>query len=154
MVRVECFVLKHNLSKLSAETQHKKLMECFKNVSRKVQNVKQERNINYTLLTMDIGKYGSIRMRENSRLDINLLNQAALDFFDMTFGDSLTKDQWEQSFEEVAQFKVPGYIAIMQQALAANSVCLLLAGGYSYQSNTKALYDELHPQSKCVLHAC
>ena len=156
MVRVEYFALNHNLNKLPAEAQRNKLMECFQNITTKVESVKRERNISNTLLTMDIGKYGSsyLRMETSYRLDVNVLNKVVHEFFEMMFGKSLTQDEWEQSFEEVAQFKVSGYIAIMQQALAANSVCLLLVGGGGYQGSTNTLYSELHPSSKCVLHAC
>ena len=155
MIRVEHFAL-NRMHKLSTESQQNKLMECFRSINAKVESIKQERNINSTLLTMDIGRYGSIALRRKkvSLLDINVLNQAAHDLFEMMFGKSLTQDKWEQTFEEVAQFKVPGYIAIMQQALAANSVCLLLVGGGGYQGSTNTLYSELHPSSKCVLHAC
>ena len=156
MVRVEYFAINHNLNKLPAEAQRNKLMECFKSISTKVESVKRERNINTTLLTMDIGKYGSFDFRRGgtSRLDINILYPAVHDFIEMLFGKSLTQDEWEQSFENVAQLKAPGYIAVMQKALAANSVCLLLVGGGSFQNSAVALYDELHPGSKCVLHAC
>ena len=83
MVRVEYFAINHKLHTLSAEAQHNKLMECFKNITAKVESVKRERNINDTLLTMDIGKHGSIafRTKKISRLDINVLNQVAHDFF-------------------------------------------------------------------------
>ena len=157
MVRVEHFAENHNFHKLPAEAQRNKLTECFKSISTKVESVKQERNINTTLLTMDIGEYGTIYFRKgptSKRLNINILYLAVHDFFEMMFGKSLTQDEWEQSFEEVAQFKVPGYIAVMQQALAANSVCLLLVGGGSFQNSARTLYNELHPDSKCVLYAC
>ena len=155
MVRVEKFIKNNNFNKLSAEVQHNKLMECFKSINTKVETVKQERNISDTLLTMDVGKYGSSYFY-SPKLYIDVLNQEVHDFFEMMFGKSLTQDEWEQSFEEVARFKVSGYIAIMQKALAANSACLLLAGskGSSFQSSAKTLYDELHPGSKCVLYAC
>ena len=155
MVRVEKFVKNNNFNKLSAEVQRNKLMECFKSINTKVESVKRERNITDTLLTMDIGKYGSSYFT-SPMLDIDVLKQAVHDFFEMMFGKSLTQDRWEQSFEEVARYKVSGYIAVMQKALAANSVCLLLAGnkGSSFQSSAKTLYDELHPGLNCVLYAC
>ena len=151
MVRVEYFAINYNFKELPAEARHDKLMECFKNISTKVESVKRERNITDTLLTMDIGKHGSFYFKSPD----DVLKQAAHDFFEMMFGKSLTQDEWEQSFEEVARFKVSGYIAIMQKALAANSACLLLAGrGSFFQSSAETLYNELHPDSSCVLHAC
>ena len=106
---------------------------------------------------MDVGKYGCSEFRLQQRwgaiVNLTVLNQTVRDFFK---SNSMTQDIWEESFESVAKFPhVPGYIAIMQKVLAASSVCLLLAGGGSFQGNANELYNELHSaDSKCVFHVC
>ena len=156
MVRVEYFAIHHGLNKLSATIQRQKLMECFSNISQKVKKVKHERNINSTLLTMDVGKYGSINLRTetSSRMNIDVLYKALPQFFFDMFGRTFTQEMWEDSFTSVARFDVSGYIAIMQKELAANSVCLIVAGGGSFQGSTKILYKELHPSSECIISVC
>ena len=159
MVRLEHFALKHNFSHLSTEFQHSKLNRCFNDINKKVKTLKQERTISGTLLTMDVGKYGCSEFRlkraRGAIVNLTVLNQTVRDFFKSFFNNSMTQDIWEESFESVAKFHVPGYIAIMQKVLAASSVCLLLAGGGSFQGNANKLYNELHSaDSKCVFHVC
>ena len=155
MIRIEYFAIFHDLYKLPAEEQRIKLMECFNSIYLKVQSLQEERNLKGTLLTMDIGKHGSTGLRGNSSqyLDMKSLEKAVSDFF---YSMSLDRDEWQDSFENVARFKVSGYIAIIQQELAANSGCLILAGGGTFQKNAKALYTEFHQQTglNCVLHMC
>ena len=159
MVRLEHFARNHNFRKLTAETQRSKLNWCFNEINKKVNTLKNERNISDTLLTMDVGKYGTsvFRLEEyfgQGIANLAVLNQTVHDFFN-SFFNSMTQNTWEESFESVAKFHVPGYIAIMQKVLAASSVCLLLAGGGSFQGNANELYNELHSaDSKCVFHVC
>ena len=158
MVRVEYFAINNHFNGLSTEVQHKKLMECFNTINQKVTSVIQEKNIANRLLMMDIGKHGTYFFRtgtgKSSRLDMKALNKAVLQFFEMMYGKSFTQEMWEKSYESVARFNAPGYTAFMQKQLAANSTCLLLAGGGSFQLSVKTLYNKLHPGTKCVIHAC
>ena len=156
MVRVEHFAINRRLNRLSATVQRQKLMECFNNIVYIVKEVKREININGTLLTMDVGKHGSIyfRTEKSVLMDIHVLNKILPEFFFNMFGQTFTQEIWEDSFTSVARFDVPGYIAIMQKELAANSVCLIVAGGGSFQGSTKILYKELHPSSECIISAC
>ena len=159
MVRLEHFALNHNFRKLTAKTQRSKLNWCFNEINKKVNTLKNERNISDTLLTMDVGKYecSEFRLKQAQGAIVNLtvLNQTVRDFFKSFFNNSMTQDIWEESFESVAKFHVPGYIASIQKVLAASSVCLLLAGGGSFQGIANELYNELHSDdSKCVFHVC
>ena len=154
MVRVEYFAIYNNLRNLSADVQRSKLIECFISIDHKVRSLKQQRNINSTLLTMDVGKHGSIYFRSGKSpvMDIDVLNKAVPELFELMFGKSFTQDMWEGSFESVARLNVPGYIAIMRQKeLAANSACLLVVGGGTFQDSAKTLYNELHFGPKCIL---
>ena len=158
MIRVEYFAINHGLNRLSMEDQHEKLVECFNSINDKVRNVMQGRNISSKSLMMDIGKHGTYYFRtgtgKSSRLDMNALNDAVLHFFEIMYGKSFTQEMWEESYDSVARFKAPGYIAIMQKQLAARSTCLLLSGGGSFQGSAKTLYNELHPGAKCVIGVC
>ena len=158
MIRVEYFAINHGLHRLSTEDQRKKLVGCFNSINDKVKSVMQERNISGKSLMMDIGKHGSYYFRtgtgKSPRLDMNALNDAVLHFFEIMYGKSFTQEMWEESYTSVAQFKAPGYIAIMQKQLAGRSTCLLLSGGGSFQGSAKTLYNELHHGAKCVLGAC
>ena len=156
MIRVEYFAIYHKLRNLSADVQRSKLMKCFNSIDQKVRSLKQQRNINSTLLTMDVGKHGSIYFRSGKSpvMDIDVLKKAVPEFFELMFGKSFTQDMWEDSFESVARFNVPGYIAIMQKELAANSACLLVVGGGTFQDSAKTLYNELHFGPKCIVKVC
>lgn len=158
MVRVGFFAINNRLKSLPPRDQHKKLMECFTSIKQKVLTVKRERNLNSLFLAIDVGKHGTVYFKGESSpfIDLHVLNQTVVEFFEIIFGKSFTQQIWEDSFESVARFKAPGYIAIMQKHIAANSVCLILAGSgkSTFHASAKVIYNRLHPESKCVLSAC
>ena len=156
MFRVGFFAIREKLKKLPDNVQRNKLLECFRSINQKLITVKNERNLSGSLLTLDVGKYGSIYFRrENSPfLNGRILNETVPKFFEIMFGQSLTQKIWEDSFESAAHFKFPGYVAIMQKHLAANSQCLILAGGGTFQESTRMFFNEIHPNSDCILTAC
>ena len=160
MVRVEFFANNNHFNELPADAQRTKLMKCFDSINQKVTTVKRDHSLNAILLTLDVGKHGSIWFRMNngrysSRLNMTVLNETIPKFLDSLMGHSFSQTEWEDSFEHVARFKVPGYIASMQLELAANSVCLLQAGGGTFQQSAMRLYNELHQEStRCTLSAC
>ena len=155
MVRIEWYARKHKFNKLPAEVQRNSLIDCFHSIRQRIVSVKQERHINYMLLAMDVGKHGTIYFRRVASpiLDIAVLNETVPKLLEILFGKPFTQEKWEESFESVARFKVPGYVAMMQKELAANSTCLILMGGGSYQRSVEALYNKLH-EERCLLHTC
>ena len=162
MVRVEFFAIKNHFYELPADVQRAKLMKCFNSINQKVMTLKREHSINAILLTIDVGKHGSMRFRMNQgryaytpSANMTVLNETVSKFLVSLMGHSFSQTEWEDSFELVARFKVPGYIASMQLELAANSVCLLQAGGGTFQQSAMRLYNELHHDStRCTLSAC
>ena len=156
MIRFEYLGINHNLASKSADSQRKTLMECYKSVSSKVESLKREKNVNDTLLAMDFSRHGSCAFwrKKNPFISINVLNETVPQFFKMLYGESFDQDEWEQSYDSVAHFKVAGYIALLQKALAANSACLVLVGGGSFQASAKTLHNELHPGAGCVVQLC
>ena len=66
MVRVEYIAIHHKLRRQPVDVQRTKLTECFNNITRTAMAAKLERNITAILLTMDVGKYGTIGFRRNN----------------------------------------------------------------------------------------
>ena len=156
MIRFEYYGIKHKLINQSPESQRRQLLECFQNIGSKLESLKHDKSIKHTLLTMDFSKHGSKDLRGNKSpyLNMTVLNETVPKLFEVMFGKLFDQDEWERSFVSVAQFKVPGYIAIMQKTLAANSDCLLLVGGGSFQESAKTLHNELHPGAGCIIELC
>ena len=158
MIRVEYFAINHGLNKLPTDVQRNKLIGCFNMINEKVKNMMQEKQIASKSLMIDVGKHGTYSFRKgtgkSSRLDLKALNDAVQYLFEIMYGKSFTQEMWEETYESVARFNAPGYIAIMQKQLAASSTCLVLSGGGSFQASARILYNELHPSAKCVTSAC
>ena len=98
-------------------------------------------------LAMDSCKYGTYTYR-SGRLKASY--QLAKQLFNKLFAGngSLTYDQWESSFEDIADYKVPGYIATLQLNIAANADMLLLAGGGTFQTYAVQMMDSRHSKAK------
>lgn len=157
MVRLEQYSYKFtNMIEQPLDYQHKTLKKCFDEIIQKVEWLKKWKNISVSLLTMDIGKYGALCFQPGRHhvFDAVVVNETVHNFFKSLFGETWTQDAWEESFTDVAHFDIPGYVAMMQQELAANSDYLVLAGGGSFQSNAQALYKKRHPDSKFFYHVC
>ena len=155
MVRLEYVVINRRLAGKPVDVQRKQITECFNDITRKAAAAKAERNITTVLLTMDVGKYGTIGFRKNNpRLGREVLDETVPKFLSDLMGESFSQSEWEDSFESVARFNAPGYIAIMQLELAARSLCLIQAGGGSFQATARTLHNELHRDSRCTLSAC
>ena len=156
MIRFEYYGIKHKLINQSPESQHRRLVKCFQNIGSKLKSLKYDKGIKHTLLTMDFSKHRSkdLRGNKNPYLNMTVLNETVPKLFEVMFGNSFSLDEWEQSFVSVSHFQVPGYIAIMQKTLAANSDCLLLVGGGSFQESAKTLHNELHPGAGCIIELC
>ena len=155
MVRLEYVVINWRLSGQSVDAQQKKITKCFNDITQKAMAAKMERNITAILLTMDVGKYGTIGFRRKKpMLSRKVLDETVPQFLKDLMGESFSQSEWEDSFESVARFNAPGYIAIMQLELAARSLCLIQAGGGTFQATAETLYNELHRDSKCFSNAC
>ena len=102
-------------------------------------------------LAMDSCKYGTDTYR-NGKLKAS--NQLAKQLFGKLFGSrSVTYEQWESSFEDISDFKDPGYIATLQLNIAANADMLLLAGGGSFQEYAVQMMDSRRSRAKHIFVA-
>ena len=112
-----------------------------------------------TFLAMDIGSYGSDSLVEQNGdskyypfLDLYEV------FLQQLFGPRATIKTWELGFEATAAKRDLGYIGSLQKTLAAQSRCMVLSGGGTFQKHAQHIYDRInHGRRKpCVkvLHKC
>ena len=124
--------------------------ECFDAVLRRVNECKAEYGLGSLLVTMDHRKQGSTWFI-NPAMPLRTVASATDCFYHKLNGNSSTLEEWDESFESVASFRTPGYIALLQKHLAANGDCLLTVGGGTFQGTTLQLYMTYHPSGpKCA----
>ena len=96
-----------------------------------------------TFLAMDIGKYGS-----HSLLSRDYKYYPFLDlykwFLQELFGARTTIESWELGFEVATQRSDSGYIGSLQKTLAAQSRCMVFAGGGTFQRNAQYIYERIN----------
>ena len=117
---------------------------CIASILRKVEEIKMRNKITKVFLAMDAGKYGSrgFRLFNNSGADETL--SAAL-FDGLYRNNSFSYQDWTESFSNVSDFEMPGFIAMIQQNVAANAKVLLRAGGGSFQVYADNMHRRFHP---------
>ena len=112
-----------------------------------------------TFLTMDVGRFGSSGMqRVNSRKgDPVSIHKIVEDTVSYLYNGQWTLQDWEDSFvKATGGITERGYIAMLQQAIAIHSDCLILMGGGSYQEVAAHRYVIDHPdkQEQCLHTVC
>ena len=154
MIRTEHFIIKHNLVKKapSKEQVLSTLMKCYKNIQRKVNELKKLYGIDAVFLTLDCRKQGSNGFSEGRRTPLyKSVADTVSELYQMLYGNSSTLGKWDESFDTTASFTTPGYVAMLQKHMAAKGTCLLTAGGGIFQSSSHGLYSKYHPKGpKCV----
>lgn len=103
-------------------------------------------------LGLDIGKYGSVTITpRKSEVARDAIEKH---LFRSAYPDSRTTiPEWEQTFEDMSQSTVPGYIALLQKSIAVRANCLLLMGSGSFHRQARDQYIKLHPKrsEQCYL---
>lgn len=150
MVRMEQFLINRNMKREAEISSDIEL--CFNNLLRQIDTLKVKNGLNQTLLTMDCRKQGSQRFdpafpKKFRRNYTKIANEAMGSLFLRLYGNSSTPEQWDESFDDVASFKTPGYIAMLQKQLAAKGSCLLTVGGGGFQATARSLHSQYHPTS-------
>lgn len=120
---------------------------CLQETLKEWRKIVAETGLSITFLSVDIGKYGS-RSLQASRDDLD----SAREFFASIYGNRSSIRQWEESFERVSGTTHPGYIGVLQKAIAANARCMLFVGGGSFQSNALQLYRRKHSRKDWCIH--
>ena len=120
-------------------------------------NVTAEYRLNYTFLAADCGpETGTKRFVEGGKK----ARDRKITFMITELGDAVTKrffgggaslSSWEQSFGSLSSSD-RGYIALVQQAIAVRSTCIIFSGGGVFQKRTEALYKRSHSDERqwCV----
>ena len=106
-------------------------------------------------ISTDSGIYGSIYLRKHcgSTVDTGVLNKSLSLLYHELFGDSISMSEHMRRIKQIASFRNPGYVAILQREIAANGICLLLGGGGNFQAMTLELYKRYNlGQWNCYSH--
>ena len=116
---------------------------CTQRAIAKWKELSQKERINATFLAIDVGDFGSYH-RSKQFLERQGIYAPINTFITTLLGNDTTLESWEQSFVDVSPVLTPGIVAMVQKVIAAQSTCLILAGGGSYQKSTEALYISTH----------
>ena len=123
---------------------------CLNKTVSELQDFKVDSHLNQTFLSIDIGKYGSKKWRAKKYLTLEFTT-----FLNSVYGKVSIED-WEQSFEIIAQTKNAGYIALLQMVIVTRAKCILFVGGGAFQRHALHLYRQLNKQTEClkIVKAC
>lgn len=121
---------------------------CFHETLESWRRMVSTTEINTTFLSTDVGRLGSASFK-TAKDDFH---GAFSEFFATIYGDKLTVDQWESNFESVSGVSHPGYIGILQKAIAAQANCVLFVGGGSFQRNALNLYRKKHAKEDWCIY--
>ena len=141
MLRLEQLIVYHRLLTKSIALQRVHVMRCVDNLLRKVELVTKKTNIDYLFLAMDCGKHGSQKYRGPKNNLTVMIDEACQTLYNSLYGNTSTLTEWEHSFDSVASFHVPGYIALLQKNIAAGGDPLILAGGGAFQASARKLHN-------------
>ena len=124
------------------------LAQCFSHLLREWRETRAHSGLNSTLLAIDMGRFGSNSIHnagEGTELSFRFR-----ELFKSLYGSSMSVEDWEDSFEDTAHTKEPGYVAALQQMLVVQAKCVVFIGGGSFQKHTYTLYKNTHHKHKCV----
>ena len=173
MLRTEQFARSQNFQNLPVKEQMNQTKFCVHKLVQKVKELKESQNISDIFLSTDTGKYGSAYFRhikashylheevlkfnssnkfqENSGnyfFQKGVLETGLLELHNRLFGKVLDLDK---RVDSVALYKTPGYVALLEMALAAKGTCLVQAGGGKFHENT-ATWHEVRFMRDCGVH--
>ena len=57
---------------------------------------------------------------------------------------SIPISEWEEGFTSISRTKHPGYVSMLQKAIAARGDVLVLVGAGTYQRSARQMYEKLH----------
>ena len=133
------------------------VMKCLNEVVHIVEEKWKKHRFLTPLVTLDLGKHGSISWRDrNIALSRNITEQAKSTLSKL-FHNQWTFREWEDSFMKVASIpKSSGYIAAFQRTLASRADCLVLVGGGYFQELALNDYKRNHPDKStwCIYIVC
>ena len=122
--------------------------KCTKGAQDIWKRLKNDNQLNVTLLTWDIGRFGSASFENEGRWKKYNITQNAQSLFTAVYGNLTSEKEWENTFVDVSGITNPGYIALLQMSIAARARCIVLIGGGSFQRHALQMYIDLHPQTQ------
>ena len=123
---------------------------CLNRLHMKIDELKPKFGVTSTALCLDIGKYGSWYFRRFSEA-MDAIFPSVNEFISQTVEEGLTLSDWEGMFTNTALRLNPGFIAVMQKAIAARGDVLLLVGGESsFQRSAKSAFTQSHSEDKVI----
>ena len=140
-----------------------KLEQCIEKTLNVVHRIQKSQNISKedTLLTVDVGKFGTVAKKWLSLYLNNTSRNKALEavknIVPAVCGDKLSFSDWESSFTQTSQSMNIGYIGALQRELASQADCLVLMGGGNFQQMAYQGYLENHKHnnnSHCIQVVC
>ena len=140
MIRMERVFLK---TKTAAENRSTVAKLCLDNILSRLTKIEKETGNEHVFLTLDVGHYGSDGFR-NHRERVKLVERHIEDFMSRIFKRNTTISEWEEGFTSISRMKHPGYVSMLQKAIAARGDILVLAGSGSYQRSARQIYEKLH----------
>ena len=130
------------------------MSSCLHEVKDIANDVWKKKGFSRPLVTLDLGKYGSISWRKKALFNLIQEVDSTLAFL---FQSQWTFSEWEESFTQVASVAYSsGYIAALQRTLASQADCLVLVGGGYFQELALNDYKRNHPDKRtwCVYLIC
>ena len=124
-------------------------MSCLNVVKEFVEcRIRHAGTINVFLAT-DAGKFGSDALQtllgKNSR-------EVLAAIFGYIFDETITLEDYENSFEDVTGTQNGGYVSTLQKTLACRDHCLLMIGGGLFQQHALWWYNQNYVGSEtCVI---
>ena len=120
---------------------------CLDRLKKKLNEVKNAKQLQSTFLTVDVGRYGSLTII--IRVDYGDTVEQVKNFIHSIYQGSISFEEWENRFPEVSGLKplaegTRGFVAMLQKEIARRGRCLIAGGGGSFQSSTVNLYKSFH----------
>ena len=116
---------------------------CLDNILRRLTKIKKKTGKRHVFLTLDVGHYGSDCFRDH-RERAKVVERHIEGFMFTIFKRNTTISEWEEGFTRISRTKHPGYVSMLQKAIAARGDVLVLVGAGTYQRSARQMYEKLH----------
>ena len=136
MARLEKSILALNLRRDA-------LQYCLNATLSEWRKLRESSGLQTTFLAADMGSHGTLTSPEINGTHFE-------EFVQQIYGDKMSVEEWERTFEEVAGTTDSGYIALLQKLIATRSKCVLFVGGGAFQRHTYRLYKQRNPTNHCI----
>ena len=125
---------------------------CLYRLHRVVKHLKTKYGYSGVALSLDVGIYGSLYFREFPN-EMDAILPSVNRFISKTVERDMTLSDWEGTFTNTTLRQNPGFVAIMQKAIAARGELLVLVGeDSSFQKSAELMFIMTHPKGEMVIH--